>query len=57
MNLKVAHQRVTTLTANMYGKGDYQRSQQVNSNWANYLMNNYNNEEHLQKQQKFFDKN
>jgi hypothetical protein len=40
-DIAVVHQRVTTQTAALFGKGDYKGSQQYNDQWSGYLNDNF----------------
>lgn len=56
-NIGVVSQRVTSLTANMYSKGDVKGSMQQNAMWSDYVMNNFNEQRHRSKQEAFSNKN
>lgn len=49
-NIGVVSQRATTVTANMYAKGDIAGSIQQNAMWSDYVMNNFKEEKHRSKQ-------
>ena len=56
-NIGVAHQRVTSLTANLYAKGDHTESVRQNAMWSDYLSNNFQETKYVAKQQAFAEKN
>ena len=56
-NLPVVHTRATTVTANLYKKGDYLGSQKQSSKWENYLQDNFKEEEYEKHQKNFSAKN
>ena len=56
-NLPVVHQRVTSMTANMYKKGDYVGSQARNNQWSNYLEDNFQESKYEKHQVAFSSKN
>ena len=56
-NLPVVHQRVTSMTANLYKQGDFKGSQQRNELWSNYLEDNFQEEKYEKHQVAFESKN
>lgn len=56
-NLPVVHTHVQSKTANIYSKGDYIKSQEINDQWANYLEDNFQEEKYQKHQVAFAGKN